>query len=88
MEYTGSVAWALVSLSMRQLLAGKFSTMISMRRSASSCKLQGSVHCMVAHNKVSAVYRYKAVADGPVGQVLAGPLFLQVKIKFNFTKSK
>ena len=30
----------------------------------------------------------KAVTDGPVGQVLAGPLFLKVKTKFNFTKSK
>ena len=30
----------------------------------------------------------KAVADGPVGQVLAGPLFLKVKTKFHFTKSK
>ena len=30
----------------------------------------------------------KAVADGPVGQVLAGPLFLKVKTKFNFTESK
>ena len=30
----------------------------------------------------------KAVADGPVGQVLAGPIFLKVKTKFHFTKSK
>ena len=30
----------------------------------------------------------KAVADGPVGQVLAGPLFLKVKTKFHFSKSK
>ena len=30
---------------------------------------------------------YKAVADGPVGQVLAGPLFLKVKTKFHFTKA-
>ena len=30
----------------------------------------------------------KAVANSPVGQVLAGPLFLKVKTKFNFTKSK
>ena len=30
----------------------------------------------------------KAVANGPVGQVLAGPLFLKVKTKFHFTKSK
>ena len=30
----------------------------------------------------------KAVADGPVGQVLAGPLFVKVKTKFHFTKSK
>ena len=30
----------------------------------------------------------KAVADGPVGQLLAGPLFLKVKTKFHFTKSK
>ena len=29
----------------------------------------------------------KAVANGPVGQVLAGPLFLKVKAKFHFTKS-
>ena len=31
---------------------------------------------------------YKAVANGPVGQVLAGPLFVKVKTKFHFTKSK
>ena len=30
----------------------------------------------------------KAIANGPVGQVLAGPLFLKVKTKFYFTKSK
>ena len=30
----------------------------------------------------------KAVANGPVGQVLAGPLFLKVETKFHFTKSK
>ena len=30
----------------------------------------------------------KAVADGPVGQILAGPLFLKVKTKFHFTESK
>ena len=30
----------------------------------------------------------KAVADGPVGQVLAGSLFLKTKTKFHFTKSK
>ena len=30
----------------------------------------------------------KAIANGPVGQVLAGPLFLKVKTKFHFTKSK
>ena len=30
----------------------------------------------------------KAVANGPVGQVLTGPLFLKVKTKFHFTKSK
>ena len=30
----------------------------------------------------------KAVANGPVGQVLAGSLFLKVKTKFHFTKSK
>ena len=30
----------------------------------------------------------KAVANGPVGQVLAGPLFLKVKTKFHFTESK
>ena len=29
----------------------------------------------------------KAVANGSVGQVLAGPLFLKVKTKFHFTKS-
>ena len=31
---------------------------------------------------------FKAVANSPVGQVLAGPLFLKVKTKFHFTKSK
>ena len=30
----------------------------------------------------------KAIANGPVDQVLAGPLFLKVKTKFYFTKSK
>ena len=30
----------------------------------------------------------KAVADGPVGQVLAGPLFFKVKTKFHFKESK
>ena len=30
----------------------------------------------------------KAIADGLVGQVLARPLFLKVKMKFHFTKSK
>ena len=30
----------------------------------------------------------KAVADGLVGQVLAGLIFLKVKTKFDFTKSK
>ena len=30
----------------------------------------------------------KAIADGPAGQVLAGPLFLKVRIKLHFTKSK
>ena len=30
----------------------------------------------------------KAVANGPLGQVLARPLFLKVKIKIHFTKSK
>ena len=29
----------------------------------------------------------KAVANGPVGQVFAGPLFLKVKTKFHFTES-
>ena len=28
----------------------------------------------------------KAVADGSVGQVLAGPLFLKTKTKFHFTE--
>ena len=32
--------------------------------------------------------RYKAVVDGPVGQILAGPLFLKVKTNFHFTESK
>ena len=31
---------------------------------------------------------YKAVANGLVGQVLAGPLFFKVKTKFHFTISK
>ena len=43
-EHAGSVAWAFVSLSMHWLLAGKCSTLISVSRSAYSCKLQGSVH--------------------------------------------
>ena len=43
-EHAGSVDWAFVSLSMHWLLAGKCSTLISVSRSASSCKLQGSVH--------------------------------------------
>ena len=30
----------------------------------------------------------KSVTDGPVGQVLAGPLFLKVKANFYFTKRK
>ena len=30
----------------------------------------------------------KAVGNGPVGQILAGPHFLKVKTKFHFTKSK
>ena len=30
----------------------------------------------------------KAIADGLVGQILAGPLFLKVKTKFHFTESK
>ena len=33
-------------------------------------------------------YIAKAVADGPVGQVLARPSFLKVKTKFHFTESK
>ena len=33
------------------------------------------------------VTEFKAVANGPVGQVLAGPLFLKAKIKFYSTKS-
>ena len=33
-------------------------------------------------------FESKAVADGPVGQVLARPLFLRVKTKFVFTESK
>ena len=32
--------------------------------------------------------KHKAVANDLVGQVLAGPLFLKVKIKFHFTNSK
>ena len=34
------------------------------------------------------VVSYKAIANGLVSQVLAGPLFLKVKTKFHFTKSK
>ena len=29
---------------------------------------------------------FKAIVNGPVGQVLAGPLFLKVKTKFHSTK--
>ena len=34
------------------------------------------------------MHKPKAVANAPVGQVLAEPLFLKVKTKFHFTKSK
>ena len=30
----------------------------------------------------------KAVVNGPVGQVLAGPLFLKVKATFHFTERR
>ena len=30
----------------------------------------------------------KAVADGPVGQVLAAPLFFKIKMKLHFTETK
>ena len=33
------------------------------------------------------VCAYKVIANGPVGQVLARPLFLKVKTKFYFTKA-
>ena len=32
------------------------------------------------------IHKYKAVADGPVGQVLAGPLFLKVKQNLFYRK--
>ena len=33
-------------------------------------------------------FTHRGVGIGPAGLVLAGPLFLKVKIKFHFTKSK
>ena len=47
-------------------------------------------NCELMHICVYVVLLHfnKAVANGPVGQVLAGPLFLKVKTKFHFTKSK
>ena len=38
--------------------------------------------------KIDFTYIPKAVPDGPVGEILAGPLFIKVKTKFNFTESK
>ena len=46
------------------------------------------MHVIVLYAKVVYSIIYKAVANGPVGQVLAGPLFLKLKTKFYFTKSK
>ena len=43
---------------------------------------------IVAHACTCNMQRYKAVANGSVGQVSAGPVFLKVKTKFHFTKSK
>ena len=43
---------------------------------------------MTAVNIVIKRAMFKAVADGPVGQVLGKPLFLKVKAKFHFTESK
>ena len=40
------------------------------------------------HRRMIKRVKFKAVANGLVGQVLAGPLFLKVKTKFHFTKSK
>ena len=40
------------------------------------------------HLKTCGTTPGKAVPNGPVGQVLAGPLFLKVKTKFHFAKSK
>ena len=37
---------------------------------------------------LNCIQHTKAVAGDPVGQVLAGPLFLKVKTKFHFTESK
>ena len=31
---------------------------------------------------------FKGVGSGPAGPVLAGPLFIKVKTKFHFAKSK
>ena len=44
--------------------------------------------CLCKSDLYTLVHLAKAVADDPVGQVLAGPLFLKVKTKFNFTKRK
>ena len=41
------------------------------------------IFCML----ISATFS-KAVANGLVGQILAGSLFLKVKTKFHFTKNK
>ena len=43
---------------------------------------------MTTANTVIKRDMFKAVADGPVGQVLGEPLFLKVKAKFHFTESK
>ena len=53
------------------------------------CEWRGSFKDYhVSTNIMHTLWYSKAVANGPVGQVLAGLLFLKVKTKFHFTKSK
>ena len=46
-----------------------------------------SLH-QLSSNELTCLLIVKAVANDLVGQVLARPLFLKVKLKFHFTKSK
>ena len=56
-----------------------------------SVYIRGLVMCLQCACDTYAICMYclsKAVADGPIGEVLAGTLFLKVITKFHFTKSK